>query len=152
MRRATYDLGQAEARAHLLEGFEIALDNLDEVIAIIRASETTADARGRLMERFALSERQTNAILEMRLRALTALERQRVLDELEEMRAKIADLKDLLASDARIRITSYNVCYTKLLRVRCGDSCRISSLAAGMSSDCPRSGTRCCDCIRRPVS
>jgi len=102
VRRATYDLAQAEARAHLLEGFEIALDNLDEVIAIIRASETTADARGRLMERFALSERQTNAILEMRLRALTALERQRVLDELEEMRAKIADLKDLLASDARI--------------------------------------------------
>jgi len=102
VRRASYDLAQAEARAHLLEGFEIALDNLDEVIAIIRASEATADARSRLMERFALSERQANAILEMRLRALTALERQRVLDELEEIRAKIADLKDLLASDARI--------------------------------------------------
>jgi len=102
VRRATYDLAQAEARAHLLEGFEIALDNLDEVISIIRASQSTADARGRLMERFDLSERQTNAILEMRLRALTALERQRVLDELEEIRAKIADLVDLLASDARI--------------------------------------------------
>jgi DNA gyrase subunit A len=102
VRRATYDLAQAEARAHLLEGFEIALDNLDEVISIIRASESTADARTRLMERFELSERQTNAILEMRLRALTALERQRVLDELEEVRAKIADLVDLLASDARI--------------------------------------------------
>ena len=102
VRRATYDLAQAQARAHLLEGFEIALDNLDEVISIIRASESTADARTRLMERFELSERQTNAILEMRLRALTALERQRVLDELEEIRAKIADLRDLLASDARI--------------------------------------------------
>jgi DNA gyrase subunit A len=102
VRRATYDLAQAEARAHLLEGFEIALDNLDEVISIIRASQSTADARTRLMERFELSERQTNAILEMRLRALTALERQRVLDELEEIRAKIADLADLLASDARI--------------------------------------------------
>jgi len=102
VRRATYDLAQAEARAHLLEGFEIALDNLDEVISIIRASQSTADARSRLMERFELSERQTNAILEMRLRALTALERQRVLDELDEIRAKIADLKDLLASDVRI--------------------------------------------------
>jgi DNA gyrase subunit A len=102
VRRATYDLAQAEARAHLLEGFEIALDNLDEVISIIRASQSTADARTRLVERFELSERQANAILEMRLRALTALERQRVLDELEEVRAKIADLMDLLASDARI--------------------------------------------------
>ena len=102
VRRATYDLAQAEARAHLLEGFEIALDNLDAVIAIIRASESTPDARGQLMERFDLSERQANAILEIRLRSLTALERQRVLDELEEIRAKIADLKDLLASDGRI--------------------------------------------------
>jgi DNA gyrase subunit A len=102
VRRATYDLAQAEARAHLLEGFEIALDNLDEVISIIRGSDSTADARANLMERFELSERQTNAILEMRLRALTALERQRVLDELEEIRAKIADLVDLLGSDTRI--------------------------------------------------
>ncbi len=102
VRRATYDLAHAQARAHLLEGFEIALDNLDEVIAIIRASESTADARNRLIERFELSERQTNAILEMRLRALTALERQRVLDELAEIRAKIADLVALLASDTRI--------------------------------------------------
>jgi DNA gyrase subunit A len=102
VRRATYDLAQAEARAHLLEGFAVALDNLDEVIAIIRASQTTADARARLIERFELSEMQTNAILEMRLRSLTALERQKVMDELEEMRAKIADLVGLLASDERI--------------------------------------------------
>jgi DNA gyrase subunit A len=102
VRRATYDLAQAESRAHLLAGFEIALDNLDAVIAIIRASQSTADARGQLMERFEFSERQANAILEMRLRSLTALERQRVLDELEEIRTKIADLKDLLANDSRV--------------------------------------------------
>jgi DNA gyrase subunit A len=102
IRRATYDLAQAEARAHVLEGFEIALDNLDEVIALIRAAESTADARDGLMARFDLSERQAQAILEMRLRALTGLERQRVLDELAEVRARIVDLRDLLGSDARI--------------------------------------------------
>ncbi len=102
VRRATYELAQAESRAHLLEGFAIALDNLDEVIVIIRGSQTTAEARTELMTRFALSERQTNAILEMRLRSLTALERQRVIDELEEIRTKIADLRDLLGSDSRI--------------------------------------------------
>ncbi|MGH0036078.1 MAG: DNA gyrase subunit A [Myxococcota bacterium] len=102
IRRATYDLAQAEARAHILEGFEIALDNLDEIIALIRASESTAAARAQLMQRFDLSERQAQAILDMRLRALTAMERQRVLDELAEIRARIADLKDLLGSDERI--------------------------------------------------
>ena len=102
IRRAIYDLAQAEARAHILEGFVIALDNLDEVIALIRASQTTADARTALMERFDLSERQAQAILDMRLRALTAMERDRVTNELEELRAKIADLRDLLASDSRI--------------------------------------------------
>ena len=102
VRRATYDLAQAEQRAHLLEGFAIALENLDEVIAIIRGSADTATARGELMTRFSLSERQANAILEMRLRSLTAMERQRVLGELAEIRAKIADLKGLLASNDRI--------------------------------------------------
>jgi DNA gyrase subunit A len=102
VRRATYDLAQAEQRAHLLEGFAIALENLDEVIAIIRGSADTATARGELMTRFSLSERQANAILEMRLRSLTAMERQRVLAELAEIRAKIADLKGLLASNERI--------------------------------------------------
>ncbi|MEM7409908.1 MAG: DNA gyrase subunit A [Myxococcota bacterium] len=102
VRRATYDLAQAEARAHLLEGYAIALEHLDEVIAIIRESQDTATARTTLMSRFELSERQANAILEMRLRQLTAMERQNVLDELEEVRAKIADLKALLASDERI--------------------------------------------------
>ncbi|MBW2496248.1 MAG: DNA gyrase subunit A [Deltaproteobacteria bacterium] len=102
IRRAIYDLAQAEARAHILEGFAIALDHLDEIIALIRAAEDAATARGQLITRFDLSERQAQAILDMRLRALTAMERQRVLDELAELRALIADLKDLLASDERI--------------------------------------------------
>jgi DNA gyrase subunit A len=102
IRRAIYDLRQAEARAHILEGLAVVLDNLDEVIALIRAAADTAAARASLMARFDLSERQTNAILEMRLRALTAMERQRVLDELAEVRSRIEDLKGLLASDARV--------------------------------------------------
>jgi DNA gyrase subunit A len=102
IRRAIYDLAQAEARAHILEGFAVALENLDQVIALIRSAETTADARSQLMASFGLSERQAQAILDMRLRSLTAMERQKVLDELEEIRAKIADLKDLLVSDSRI--------------------------------------------------
>ncbi len=102
IRRATYDLRQAEARAHILEGFATVLDNLDAVIALIRAADDTTGARAALMERFQLSERQAAAILEMRLRALTALERQRVLDELAEVRAKIEDLRALLASGERI--------------------------------------------------
>ena len=102
-KRAIYDLAQAEARAHILEGFTIALDNLDAVIALIRAARGRRQrTRTELMARFDLSELQAQAILEMRLRALTAMERQRVLNELEELRAKIADLKDLLASDERI--------------------------------------------------
>jgi len=102
IRRAIYDLRQAEARAHILEGLALVLDNLDEVIRLIRAAEDTAGARTALMERFGLSERQANAILEMRLRALTAMERQRVLDELAEVRGRIADLQGLLASDERV--------------------------------------------------
>ncbi|MFP6656374.1 MAG: DNA gyrase subunit A, partial [Myxococcota bacterium] len=104
IRRAIYDLAQAEARAHILEGFSIALDHLDEIIALIRAAANAAAARVELMSRFTLSERQSQAILDMRLRALTAMERQRVLDELAALREKIADLKDLLASDDRILV------------------------------------------------
>ncbi len=102
VRRATYDLAEARARAHLLEGFAVALENLDAVIAIIRAADDTAGARAQLMARFELSELQANAILEMRLRSLTQLERGRVMAELEEVRAKITDLEGLLASDERI--------------------------------------------------
>ena len=102
VRRATYDLAQAQARAHLLEGFAVALDNLDEVIAIIRGSQSTAEARTNLMGRFELSQLQAGAILDMRLRALTQLERDRVMNELEEVRARIDELRELLASDERI--------------------------------------------------
>ena len=102
IRRTIYDLRQARARAHILEGFGVALDNLDAIIALIRSSETTADARTGLMANFELSERQAQAILDMRLRALTNMERQRVLDELAEIREKIADFEDLLDNDARI--------------------------------------------------
>jgi DNA gyrase subunit A len=101
-RRSAYDLAQAEARAHILEGFAIALDHIDRVIAIIRGADDTAAARSALMGEFALSERQAQAILDMRLRSLTALERQKVLDELEELRRTIEDLRALLASDERI--------------------------------------------------
>ena len=99
IRRTIYDLAQAEARAHVLEGFEIALDNLDEIISLIRASDNANDARSQLMVRFTLTERQAQAILEMRLRALTALEREKILNELRELREKIGELKTLLASD-----------------------------------------------------
>jgi len=102
IRRTLYDLRQAEARAHILEGFAIALDHLDAIIALIRESQDAAAARAQMMERFDLSERQAQAILDMRLRALTAMERQRVLDELEELRARIADLRDLLGNEERI--------------------------------------------------
>ena len=114
IRRTIYDLAQAEARAHILEGFAIALDNLDEIISLIRASADAASARTELQSRFALSERQAQAILEMRLRALTAMERQKVLAELEEIRARIAEYKALLASDELI----LNVVVEKSVRSR----------------------------------
>ena len=101
-RRAAFDLRQAESRAHLLEGYAIALDNLDAVIALIRASQSPAEAREALMSRFSLSERQSQAILDLRLQRLTAMERQKILDELAEVRAKIEELKALLASDAKV--------------------------------------------------
>jgi DNA gyrase subunit A len=101
-RRAAFDLRQAEARAHILEGFAIALDHLDGVIALIRASQSPAEARDGLMSQFQLSERQAQAILELRLQRLTAMERQKILDELAEVRAKIEELKALLASDTKV--------------------------------------------------
>ncbi len=101
-RRAAFDLRQAEARAHILEGFARALDNLDAIIALIRASASPAAARSGLIDQFELSERQAQAILELRLQRLTAMERQKILDELAEIRAKIAELKALLASDERV--------------------------------------------------
>jgi DNA gyrase subunit A len=101
-RRTQYDLTKARERAHLLEGFRIALDNIDEVIAIIRDSETTERARERLVGRFALSLLQANAILDMRLRTLTGLERKKIEDEYTELLKTIAELEDILASDRRV--------------------------------------------------
>ena len=101
-RRTAYELRQAESRAHILEGFAIALDNLDRVISIIRSADDTPAARQALIHEFNLSERQSQAILDMRLRALTGLERQRVLKELEELRNKIINLREILESDELI--------------------------------------------------
>jgi DNA gyrase subunit A len=101
-RRAAYDLRQAEERAHILEGFAKALEHLDEVIQTIRASDSPGSARAALMDQFELSERQAQAILEMRLQRLTALERQRILDDLAEVRQRIAELRELLASEEKV--------------------------------------------------
>lgn len=89
-RRTQYELRKAKERAHILEGLVIALDNIDEVIKIIRGSQTDQEAKESLMERFGLSEAQTDAILEMRLRRLTGLEREKITDELAELKEKIA--------------------------------------------------------------
>lgn len=96
-RRTRYDLAKAEARAHILEGFVIALDNIDEVIQIIRSSNTDREAKDVLMERFNLSEKQSEAILEMKLRRLTGLEREKIEAELKELREKIDYYKRLLS-------------------------------------------------------
>lgn len=95
-RRTRYDLAKAEARAHILEGFVTALDDIDKVINIIRSSETDVEAKERLMEAFKLSEKQSEAILEMRLRRLTGLEREKIENELAELRESIAYYKQLL--------------------------------------------------------
>ena len=101
-RRTQFDKEKAEARAHILEGLLIALDHIDEVIRIIRASETDAEAQAELMSKFKLSERQSQAILDMRLRRLTGLERDKIQSEYDELIALIADLADILAKPERI--------------------------------------------------
>lgn len=102
IRRTRFDKDKAEARAHILEGLLIALDHLDEVIAIIRNSETDVIAQTELMSRFDLSERQSQAILDMRLRRLTGLERDKIQSEYNDLLALIADLSDILAKPERI--------------------------------------------------
>ncbi len=102
IRRTKYDLGKAQDRVHILEGLRIALDNIDEVVHIIRDSDSDDQARERLMSRFGLDEIQANSILEMRLRRLTGLEREKVEKELEELLVKISDYKAILASEQRI--------------------------------------------------
>ncbi|MGQ7553745.1 DNA gyrase subunit A [Streptococcus suis] len=101
-RRTQFDKEKAEARAHILEGLLIALDHIDEVIRTIRNSETDAIAQAELMEKFDLSERQSQAILDMRLRRLTGLERDKIQSEYDELVALIADLADILAKPERV--------------------------------------------------
>ncbi|HMO17713.1 MAG TPA: DNA gyrase subunit A [Oligoflexia bacterium] len=102
VRRTRFDLDKARARLHILEGFKIALDNIDEIIKTIRASETTADAKAALIERFSLSEIQAQSILDMPLRRLTGLERQALEDEYKEVLETIAGLEKILSSTSEV--------------------------------------------------
>ena len=101
-RRTKYDLNKAEERAHILEGLLIALDNIDEVIKIVRGSRTAQDAKNELMSRFGLSDAQAQAIVDMRLRALTGLEREKLENEYKELEAKIAEFKAILADENKL--------------------------------------------------
>ena len=101
-RRTQYDLNKAEERAHILEGLLIALDNIDEVIRIIRNSQNVQIAKSELMERFGLSDAQAQAIVDMRLRALTGLEREKLENEYRELEARIAELKAILADEKKL--------------------------------------------------
>ena len=103
VRRTRYELAKAEERAHILEGYVVALDNIDEVIHIIRSSQTDKEAASRLTERFGLTDKQTAAILEMRLRRLTGLEREKIEAELQELREKIAYFKSVLSDPHLVR-------------------------------------------------
>ena len=102
IRRTKYDLDVAEKRVHILEGLKIALDNIDEVVKLIRAAKSDEEARNGLMNKFSLSETQSNAILEMKLRRLTGLEREKIEKELKELEETIAYLKDILSSDEKV--------------------------------------------------
>ena len=101
-RRTKYDLNKAEERAHILQGLLIALDNIDEVISIIRSSQTTAEAKQRLMERFALTDAQSQAIVDMRLKTLTGLEREKLQAEYDALMKQIAELKAILADRKKL--------------------------------------------------
>ena len=101
-RRTRFDLKKAQARAHILEGYLMALDHIDEVISIIRSSQTDSEASGRLIERFGFTPEQTTAILEMKLRRLTGLERDKIQEELDGLRRAIAYYEDLLAHEEKI--------------------------------------------------
>ena len=112
LRRTKFDLDKAEARAHILEGLKIALDNIDEVIAIIRAAYD--DAKERLMERFGLSEIQAQAILDMRLKTLSGLQREKIEEEYNELMKLIAYLKEVLSSETLV----YNIIKDELIEIR----------------------------------
>lgn len=102
-RRTAFDKARAEARAHILEGLRIALDNIDRIITIIRESQTDAIAQKTMMDEFLLSEKQSQAILDMRLRRLTGLERDKIEAEYQDLVALIADLADILAKPERVK-------------------------------------------------
>ena len=114
-RRTRYELRKAEERAHILEGLVIALDNIDEVISIIRSSRDDAEARSKLIERFGLSEVQANHILEMRLRRLTGLEREKIETELAELREKIAYYKRVLDDENLVK----EIIRDEMLEIKC---------------------------------
>ena len=101
-RRTKYDLNKAEERAHILQGLLTALDNIDEVINIIRSSKNTQEAKDRLMERFSLTDVQAQAIVDMRLRALTGLEREKLENEYAELMERITELKAILADKKKL--------------------------------------------------
>jgi DNA gyrase subunit A len=103
VRRTRFELRKAQERAHILEGLLVALDHLDDVIALIRAAESAEAARGQLMERYGLSEAQATAILDMQLRRLAALERQRIQDEYAELQTRIAELRGILEDPSKVR-------------------------------------------------
>jgi DNA gyrase subunit A len=126
-RRSRYDLRKAEERAHILKGLKIALDNIDEVVAIIKSSRTVSSARSNLMKRFKLSEIQAQAILDMRLQKLTSLETRKIVDELKEVLATIAYLKDLLSSEKKILAVVKQE--TKALAAAFGDERRTEIVA-----------------------
>ena len=113
-RRTQYELGKAEARAHILEGLRIAIDNIHEVVDIVTNSATTEEARDRLMTRFVLSDKQAQAILEMTIRRLVGLEREKIEEELGELLKKVAYYKDLLSDERKIM----NVVKTELLAIK----------------------------------
>ena len=114
IRRTKFDLDKAEKRVHILEGLKIALDHIDEVIKLIRGSKSDDEAKAGLMSKFGLSEIQSDAILEMKLRRLTGLERDKIENELNDLLAKIKDLKAILASDERI----YGIIKSELLEIK----------------------------------
>ena len=114
VRRTRYELDRAEKRVHILEGYKIALDNIDNVIKIIKEAETDLIAKEKLMNQYALSEIQSEAILELKLRRLTGLERNKIEDELKQLIEKIKDLKDILSSDVRV----LNIIKEELLEIK----------------------------------
>lgn len=129
IRRTRYELRKAEERAHILEGLRIALDHIDEIIALIRGSKTDAEAKQGLMERFGLTEKQAVAILDMQLRRLTGLEREKIEEEYQELLKTIARLREILGDINKV----YEVIRNELLEVKekFGDERRTEIVAAG---------------------